>query len=161
MRAGYVDTGTIERNVPNEMRKRILIAICFLIFCNGCERILDITFDGKNPPTFKLEGRGGLNSVVLYQVTPEGKVPPKGSALWRIVPKREIIASRSPSITYGVVPDGFEQEVPSNGTPPILEEGKTYGFGADTSGQPGRTVWFTIRDGKSVQVPKTDPLGNP
>jgi hypothetical protein len=147
--------------MPHEMRKRIVLAICLLVSCSGCERILDITFDGKNPPTFKLEGRGGLNSVVVYPVTPEGKVPPKGSAVWVIVPKKPIIASRSPSITYGVVPDGFEQEVPSSGTPPILEEGKTYGFGADTSEQPGRTVWFTIRDGKSVQVPKTDPPNKP
>lgn len=138
---------------------RAVLALCLVVFFTGCERILKVSFDGKNPPTFKFDGNGELNWVFIYEVTPEGKIPPKGSAFWRLVPKKSITASMSPPITYGVVPDGFVQEIPSVGNPRPLEEGKTYGFGADTSSQPGRTVWFTIRNGKSVQVAKTDPPG--
>jgi hypothetical protein len=143
------------------MFKRVTIAICLLAFISGCERILKVTLDGNNPPTVKFDGRGGISWIFVYQVTPEGKIPARGTAMWKLVPKKGITASAAPPITYGVVPDGFVQEVPSNGSPPALEEGKTYGFGADTSGQPGATVWFTIRDGRSVQVPKTDPPNKP
>jgi len=143
------------------MIRKILVVIFLLTFFAGCERILKVTFDGKNPPTFKFDGRGQLEWVYIYQVTPDGKIPPRDTELWIIVPKRGITASASPPITYGVVPDGFEPQVPSSGNPPPLQEGKTYGFGAETGGQPGSAIWFTIRDGKAVQVPKTDPPGKP
>lgn len=133
--------------------------ICFVALLAGCERPLKITLDGKNPPTFRFDGSGELSWVYIYKVTPEGKVPLKSedSELWIIVPKGDNTASASPPITYGVVPNGFVQQVPSNGNPPALEEGKVYGFGADTRNAPGGDVWFTIRNGKSVTVPKTDP----
>jgi hypothetical protein len=143
------------------MIKSLALVICVVVSLAGCERPLKVTLDGKNPPTIRFNGSGELSWVYIYQVTPEGKIPLKGkdSELWVIVPKPTISASASPPITYGVVPTGFVQQVPSSGNPPPLEEGKVYGFGADTRGQPGSAVWFTIRDGKSVQVPKTDPPG--
>ena len=141
--------------------KKILLVLCLAVVCTSCERILKVTLDGKNPPTFKFNGSGEIAWVFIYQVTPDGKVPPAGSAFWRLSPKKTMMASQSPPITYGVVPDGYVQEVPANGSPPPLQEGKTYGFGANTHGQPGRTIWFTIQDGKAVQVPKTDPPNKP
>jgi hypothetical protein len=145
------------------MIKKLALMICLVGFLAGCERPLKVSLDGKNPPTFRFDGSGELSWVYIYQVTPEGKIPlkSKDSELWIIVPKQVITASASPPITYGVVPSDFAQHVPANGNPPALEEGKVYGFGADTRGQPGGAVWFTIRDGKSVQVPKTDPPGKP
>ena len=139
----------------------VVVVIFLLTFFTGCERILKVTLDGKNPPTVKFNGSGEISWVYTYQVTPQGKIPAKDTEMWIVVPKTAITASAAPPITYGVVPDGFVQQVPSNGNPPPLEEGKTYGFGADTRGQPGSAVWFTIRDGKAVQVPKTDPPGKP
>jgi hypothetical protein len=101
--------------------------------------------------------RVSYRGVYIFQVTPEGKVPPKGSEFWVIVLKGVIETSASLPITYGVVPDGFAQQVPSQGNPLPLEEGKVYAFGAVTRNAPGRNIWFTIRDGKSVAVRKTDP----
>ena len=139
------------------MIRKIVVLIFLLTFFAGCERVLKVTLDGKNPPTVKFDGRGLIEWVYIYQVTHEGKIPPRDTELWILVPKQGTTASASPPITYGVVPEGFVQKVPANGNPPPLEEGKTYGFGADTDGQPGNDIWFTIRDGKSVEVPKTDP----
>ena len=139
------------------MIRKLALMICLVGLLVACERPLKVTLDGKNPPTFRFDGSGELSWVVIYQVTPDGKVPPKGSAFWKLVPKRVIVASASPPITYGVVPSDFAQQVPANGNPPPLEEGKVYGFGAVTRNAPGNDVWFTIRNGKSVTVPKTDP----
>ena len=134
---------------------------CLVGFLAGCERPLKVTLDGKNPPTLRFDGNGEVAWVYTYQVTPEGKIPLQDSELWIIVPKSVTTVSAAPPITYGVIPNGFVQQVPSNGTPPPLEEGKVYGFGAHTRGEPGGAIWFTIREGKSVQVPKTDPPGKP
>jgi hypothetical protein len=139
------------------MIKRLVLVICLVASLAGCERALKVTLDGKNPPTFRFDSSGELSWVFLYQVTPDGKVPNEGSAFWKLVPERVIVASESPPITYGIVPNGFAQEVPSKGSPPPLEEGKVYGFGAVTRNAPRGDVWFTIRNGKSVTVPKTDP----
>jgi len=147
--------------VQRGLIKWTVLVLCVVVLFTGCERILKVSLDGKNPPTFQFDGGGEIVWVSIYEVTSEGKIPPKGSAFWRLVPETSITASASPPITYGVVPNGFVQEVPANGNPPPLQEGKTYGFGADTRGQPGRTVWFRIYDGKSIQVPKTDPPGKP
>lgn len=141
-------------------RRKRLHLMALLILASGmwgCERPLTVAIDGKIPPTFTFDGSGELQRILIYQVTKEGKVPPKGSAFWVIVPKGTVVASKSPKITYGVVPDGFEQRIPENGSPPKLEEGKVYGFGAVTAEAPGGDIWFTIRDGKSIRVRKTDP----
>lgn len=135
-----------------------LVVVSYLIGgLTACERPLKVTLDGRTPPTFRFDGSGELLQVGIYQVTPEGKVPPRGSEFWVIFPRKLVKALKAPSITYGVVPDEFYQKVPASGSPPPLQEGKIYGFGADTRGAPGNDIWFTIRDGKSIRVPKTDP----
>lgn len=137
--------------------KRLMVLGCLTVSLAGCERSLRVTMDGKIPPTFTFDGSGVIEWVAIFEVTPDGMVPPKGSAFWKILPSSRVVASKSPPITYGVVPNGFYQTVPSGGSPPPLAEGKTYGFGAVTSGAQGGDVWFTIRDGKAVRVRKTDP----
>lgn len=104
-----------------------------------------------------MSGSGEVQSVFTYKVTEDGRVPPKDSELWVIIPKARLAASASPKITYGIVPDGFSQKVPAVGSPPILEEGGVYGIGAITTEAPGGDIWFTIKNSKAVRVPKTDP----
>ena len=133
-------------------------AIATLIFCFvGCERATSVAVNGKNPPTFKFSGTGEIQRIVLFPVTAEGKVPPKGAELWVLHADGRTKASECPPVTYGVVPDGFTQEVPTKGSPPSLQESKIYAFGAITTEARGGDVWFTIRDGSTVAVPKTDP----
>jgi hypothetical protein len=63
-------------------------------------------------------------------------------------------------VTYDVIPDGFYQTLPSSGSPPLLQEGKIYAFGAETREAPGGDLWFTIRNGKSVTVSQDRPSGS-
>jgi hypothetical protein len=103
---------------------RLVITICLAMMLVGCERRLRIRLDGNNPPTFRFDGTGELSWVYIYQVTPDGKVPTKGSEFWIIVPKASMKTMAVPPITYGVIPNGFDQKVPSNGIPIALQEGK-------------------------------------
>jgi hypothetical protein len=48
---------------------------------------------------------------------------------------------------------------PAVGAPPPLIEGKTYGFGGPNDNANGGSIWFTIQNGKSVEVPQ--PGGSP
>jgi hypothetical protein len=139
------------------MIKRLVLVICLVGFLAGCERPLKVTLDGKNPPTFRFDGSGDLQRIAICEITPEGKLPPYGSGFWVLFPRGNVNASKSPPVTYGVIPDGFYQTLPSSGSPPPLQEGKIYAFGAETREAPGGDVWFTIRNGKSVTVVKTDP----
>lgn len=56
---------------------------------------------------------------------------PYGSGFWVLIPRGNVDASKSPPLTYGVIPVGFDQTVPSSGSPPPLQEGKIYAFLAD------------------------------
>jgi hypothetical protein len=139
------------------MIRRAALVIFLVASLTACERSLKVTLDGQNPPTFRFDGSGDVQRVTICEITPDGKLPPYGSGFWVLVPKGNVNASKSPPVTYGVVPDGFSQTVPSSGSPPKLEEGKIYAFGAETRKAHGGDVWFTIRNGKSVAVAKTDP----
>jgi hypothetical protein len=146
--------------VLNVMTTKLTIILLLLIVIGGltaCERRLTVMMDGKVPPAFTFDGNGDIQRVFIYQVTKDGKVPPKGSEFWVIVPTNTVVASRCPPIIYGVVPDGFVQRIPQTGAPPKLEEGQTYGFGAVTTEAPGGDMWFTIQAGKSIRAKKTDP----
>jgi hypothetical protein len=123
----------------------------------SCERPLKVTLDGGNPPTFRFDSSGEIIQVGIYEVLPNGKIPPEGSQFWVLYPLQPIKASKSPPITYGTVPSGYYQTVPASGPPPPLQEGKIYGFGADTRGAAGGDIWFSIRGGHSERVEKTDP----
>jgi hypothetical protein len=131
----------------------------------ACERDTEVTVDGKNPPTFKVSGNGGINFFRVYQwpAPPEswrGHGPP---AIWQLDPVGGAIRIRDvPDILYGRVPAGFEQTKPDHGPPPALEEGKVYLVWAPTFGANGGGVTFTIKDARSVPTevpaPSLPPL---
>lgn len=58
------------------MINRLALVICLVALLSGCERVLKVTLDGANPPTFKFNGSGEISWVYIYQVTPQGKIPP-------------------------------------------------------------------------------------
>jgi len=74
--------------------------------------------------------------------------------IWQIEPgigpEREI--ENLPPITYGVVPPGFSQALPVNGSPPKLVEGKTYEAGGPGVMVPRGVLRFSVRDGKAVRA---------
>ena len=98
----------------------------------------------------------------MGEASPANQVPAaqrnseKDTLLWKIRPNEGTadVAWDWPPITYGKVPIGFKQEVPAQSDPPQLVEGRVYAAGGPAHGANGGEVWFTIRDGKSVEVPK-------
>jgi hypothetical protein len=135
---------------------RLALCCCLIACLAACERPITVALDGKNPPTFKFDGHGELQSISLYELTASGKLPPRGSELWEIRPLGPLKTGSSPSITYGIVPPGFTQIKPSSGDPLPLKEGHTYGFGATTTNVPGTDIWFTVHNGQTTRVRKTD-----
>jgi hypothetical protein len=149
----------ISMNSKNSQWGGMILSFLILVVTTGCERDTQIKIDGKNPPTFTLSGSGSLIFLSLVEVH-DNRPPLLGAPdLWKIRPVGNNKISRLPSITYGTVPNGFRQEIPASGAPPPLIEGKVYEFGGPADSANGGSIWFTIRGGKSVEVPQ--PGGNP
>jgi hypothetical protein len=115
-----------------------------------------IKIDGKNPPTFTLSGSGNLVFLYLAEVQDKKPLSPEDPEMWKIQPNGNDKISELPSIIYGTVPNGFTQVTPTSGAPPPLMEGKVYAFGGPAYNANGGSIWFTIKDGKSVLVPKPE-----
>lgn len=139
----------------------VLICVCAITNCTY-EENTRVQIDGNVPPTFKLDGSGHQISLVVIEISPENHVvpayrdPSKNIDLWEIVPV-EGTPDRAwdwPPITYGRIPSGFRQKTPEIGVPPPLSVGRTYAAGGAAYGANGGEVWFTIRDGKSIEVEK-------
>ena len=74
--------------------------------------------------------------------------------IWEIRPRSgtDNSAKGLPQITYGQVPPGFEQLVPSVGTPPALQAGKVYAASGPRIEVPEAFVMFRIQDGKAIRI---------
>ena len=154
----------IERHRTKLFSSLVILAALYVCWAVACtyEENTKVSFDGNNPPTFRLYGSGHQMEFAVSEVHPDNHAPPayrnpdKDIELWKIVPEAEPPpkAWDYPQITYGNVPRGYRQELPKGGAPPALVEGKTYEAGGAAYGANGGSVLFTIRDGKAVIVPK-------
>jgi hypothetical protein len=134
-----------------------LILISILIGgMSSCETDMSIKVEGENPPTFKLYGSGSLYFLTVSEIPHDGQPATAELDLWKIQPENSVRIWDLPKITYGKVPLEFTQILPEKGSPPPLVEGKTYGVGGPASGANGGSIWFVIREGKAVRVPKTN-----
>jgi hypothetical protein len=136
--------------------KRGALACLFmsLIFI-GCEEhpSCKVSIDDKAPPTFTIRSYGSVYFVRIlkYPVKPKTDIYPSEAGIWQL--ERKGIWYRDPAeIKYGIVPDGFIQKVPKDGSaPPALKEGEEYLFFAPTLAHAGGTK-FKIENGKTVVV---------
>lgn len=137
--------------IKRQHRRIALISGAFLSFIFlGCERNLSIRLQPSNPPIFDLNGSGRLVFFYVLEVPSSGKATADSPKLWEIRPSGNDRISELPSITYGVVPSGFIQIVPSSGVPPVLVEKKTYEAGGAVSDANGGSIWFVIQNDKPV-----------
>lgn len=139
---------------PPAIGKSILLVFVVATLTN-CERPVGIQLDNKNPPTFKLSGSGEVESIVVYELTPEGKTPPLSAPGWEIEPLGPLLTRKWPPVTYGIIPYGFTQIEPVGKTPPSLLEGHKYGVSVKTRSVRSNTIWFTISHGSAVQITKS------
>lgn len=120
----------------------------------GCEEHpYKVSIDGNVPPTFKVKTDGTLYFVrIVKYPAPESEIVPSEAGLWQIELAKNTIVYYYPEITYGVVPKGFIQKIPKDGSaPPPLKEGEEYVFFAPTPANI-KGVRFKIENGKSVII---------
>ena len=128
----------------------LLLSIVFF----GCERDLSIGVGPTNPPVFKLRGSGRLVFFYVLEVPPNHSPSADSPKLWEIRPTENNKISDLPAITYGVVPSGFIQTIPSSGQAPALVEKKTYEAGGPAFDANGGSVRFVLEGGKAVLIQK-------
>jgi hypothetical protein len=136
--------------------KVVLITLSLVLVVSGCKS-LSISINDTNPPVFTFsagqfaECCTHLAFLIVYEV-PAGNEDHK--VIWQIRPKSgtDNSAEGLPQITYGEVPEGFEQLVPSDGTPPALQEGKVYAASGPRVEVPEAFVMFRIQNGKAIRM---------
>ncbi len=121
----------------------------------GCEEHpYKISINGEIPPAFKVKTNGSLYFVrIVKSPAPESEIYPNEAGIWQIEPdKKKVVTYPYPEIKYGVVPDGFIQKVPQDGSAPAaLTEGQEYLFFAPPAANI-KGVKFKIENGRSVIV---------
>jgi hypothetical protein len=133
----------------------------------GC-RSLTISISDSNPPVITFSASRfaeccrQLDFLGVYEVPLENQkiaksasTPKENIILWQIWPNAgtDNSADGLPPITYGKVPLGFTQKIPTQGEPPPLVEGKIYEAGGPPISVPDAYMRFTIRNGKAVRLP--------
>ena len=141
------------------MRSRVhpvLGILLLLLAAAGCKS-LSISVNDTNPPVFSFsagqfaECCTHLALLTVYEVDTGKDVK---NVIWEIRPKSgtDNSAQGLPKITYGQLPQGFEQRVPIEGAPPALQEGKVYAASGPTIEVPDAFVMFRIQNGKAIRM---------
>ena len=134
----------------------VAVILSLVLAAAGCKS-LSIAVNDTNPPVFTFsagqfaECCTHLAFLTVYEVA-DGKDEKK--VIWEIRPKAgtDNSANGLPRITYGQVPQGFEQVTPSVGTAPALQEGKVYAASGPRIEVPDAFVMFRIQNGKAIRV---------
>ncbi len=124
-----------------------------LIFIGCEEHPYKVSIDGNVPPTFKVKTDGTLYFVrIVKYPAPESEIIPNEAGIWQIELAKKDETYQYPEIKYGVVPKGFIQKIPKDGSAPAtLKEGEEYFFFAPTPANI-KGVRFKIENGKSVII---------
>lgn len=143
-------------------RRLVVVATCVvvLLFTLSCERRTEVRLEGGNPPNFVLSGSGRLGTVLIFGPDQERIAESNPSddtfALWEIEPERKGGGGAIEDVavvTYGVVPPGYKQVKPKDGSAPALVPGKRYRYWFVTVNAPHAAGYFEIRNGKPFSVP--------
>jgi hypothetical protein len=123
--------------------------------CDGARNVFSVARE-TTPPTFSTSGNDWLLGIEV-NVFPAGMAPEQigqtqGETIWKISPPKRIWADDVPVITYGEVPAGWSQSIPLTGRPPELIEGRVYEARSILGDGPRGSSFFSIRNGKTVNV---------
>ncbi|SRR5712692_2651370 len=123
----------------------------------GCERLTHVRVEGGATPVFVFSGSGNLASFVVYSPAFAEKAESpwdENFALWKIKPIGGHLngtpVERLERITYGVVPDGYRQVKPEDGSAPPLTEGQKYFYDVETTNAPGAAGFVEIKNSRAV-----------
>jgi hypothetical protein len=137
-----------------------------LLACSvmGCERSTRVWVRGGTDPVFDLSGSGAVAIFTVFSpdfMTKAEKPLDENFALWKIEASGGYLYGTwirdLGSITYGVVPFGYVQIKPQDGTPPALKEGQKYFYVIETTAAPGTSGYFEIRNSRAVPTTGSGP----
>ncbi|HXQ69598.1 MAG TPA: hypothetical protein VN844_03895 [Pyrinomonadaceae bacterium] len=141
------------------MKSRVIVflATLSLVLAVAACKSLSIAINDTNPPVFTFsagqfaECCDHLAFFVVYETPAETN---DERVIWKIQPRSgtDNSAKGLPQITYGQVPEGFDQLVPSAGSAPALQEGKVYAASGPRIEVPEAFVMFRIQDGKAIRM---------
>ena len=138
----------------------IVILVVVSVSLNSCSRRSTIKLVSNSaPPTFDITGRAELDWIWVqgpfqnpHEPAPEIKTgsDPKEIILWQIRPPghRFIPMNEVPKIVYGLLPEGWEQEIPRDGSHPALLNGYVYYIGVIPARGGGAEMCIFLKDGQ-------------
>lgn len=137
-----------------------------LIACSisGCERPTHVRLEGGGAPVFDLSGSGAVECFTVFGpdfMTKAEKPRDENFAVWKIETSGGSLHGTwirdLGSITYGVVPFGYRQIKPLDGTPPPLKEGQKYLYVIETTAAAGTSGYFEIRNSRAIPTTGSAP----
>jgi hypothetical protein len=128
-----------------------LLLLCLLQFACDEPNVI-ISVDDHVPPNFSFKGNGSIPFFVVFELPSDFRSPEdmkSAKVIWELRPKDNSHAQVPVGpITYGSIPEGFNQIIPSEGPPRTLEEGKLYQAGGPPIEMPRGYLRFTVQNGK-------------
>lgn len=141
---------------PKTGNLRVVLLLLITCFLTGCERTTQVKLKGGTHPVFDLSGSGEVCSLTVFGpefMTKAERPRDENFAVWKIEPSGGFNGTwigKLGSITYGVVPEGYTQAIPKEGTPVPLIDGQKYLYVVETINAPGASGYFEIRNSKAV-----------
>ena len=138
-------------------RLKVILGILSLVLVvTGC-KTLSVSINDTNPPVFTFSAGQFAECCTHLAFFVVSEVPAGNddfNVIWRIKPRSgtDNSAEGLPQITYGQVPEGFEQLIPTVGPPPALEEGNVYAASGPRVEVPEAFVMFRIENGKAIRM---------
>jgi hypothetical protein len=135
----------------------VLIAIATFLPLVGCGERPTMAEIGQGP-SFLLRGSGRLASFRIYGPQPDRKIATpfdEKSLVWRVQPSEGYFDGTPVArlaLEYGIVPRGYVQSVPPNGTAIALPSGRVYYFFAETTNAPPAEGFFYLDGNAPVQI---------
>jgi hypothetical protein len=110
------------------MKLRFALISCFILI-TACSRVqpTNVSVDGVSAPTFTFSGSGRLQVFEVYESQLQADGGEVLTQVWSIekfpdgVPLNEM-----GTITFGIVPQGFDQSYPHSGGTPSLNKDRGY-----------------------------------
>jgi hypothetical protein len=137
----------------------LLVAVSLLFVLSGCREIPTSVKVGTGP-SFSLGGSGRLATFTVYAPQSGQKIafPDRDAAsvVWQITTSKGYFKGshvEGLQLTYGKVPDGYEQLVPSQSqaAPPLAPD-IAYSFLADTTDAPIASGYFYMGKSGPIQT---------
>jgi hypothetical protein len=149
----------------NTRRSRTLAFMLLVWSLAGCgEWPTSVQIKGGTAPIFSLSGGGDVAILTVYSpdyMTKAKKPDDEDFALWKIKPSGGYLHGtwipKLGSITYGVVPPGYVQVKPKDGTPLPLVEGQKYFYFVETTNAAGAGGYLEIKNSRAVPTTGSGP----